>query len=314
MSCDISVVMPVLNGDFNHLKEAIESILKQTFETFEFIIVDDGSNQETKDFLASYAQKDSRINIITNAENQGVGRSLNIGVDAAKGTYIARHDADDIAKPERFAKQFDYLQANPELAMCCTSVNHIDMQGNQIDRFAVSTDSDLLEAELLLNSRLCHPSLMLRTDALREVNGYPETKSAQDYLLYLTLVKHGKKLGGINEYLVDYRINVESITRKNRSKQLHNAETGSYEHVCNLVGKLDRASFSRFWYFIALQGASPLTIRDLQRIKPMLSLIKNNPAYTKAWKGEFSWISRKALSDNPGINTLLIALYFRFLF
>ena len=312
MSCAISVLMPVLNGDFTHLSEAINSILEQSFKDFEFLIVDDGSNQKTKHFLADYAAKDTRIVIITNPTNIGVGNSLNKGLESAAGCYIARHDADDIAHPQRLAKQFAYMEANPDIVLSCTSVNHIDMQSNHIGGYPVSPDSDVLEAELLLNSRLCHPSLMFRTTKIRENGGYPVTKSAQDYLLYLKSLKAGFKFGGLDEPLVDYRINTESITRKNRGKQLSTAQAGSYEHVTRLVGGIDQQAFERFWFFVATQGQSDLRISDLKTLRPLLRFIQQNPAYYQAWKGSFRYVSRNALEHRFSPGRLFIALYFRY--
>jgi len=314
MSCAISVLMPVLNGDFTHLSEAIDSILGQSFTDYEFLIVDDGSNQETKDFLADYAAKDKRIIIITNPANIGVGNSLNKGLSCATGRYIARHDADDVAHPERLAKQFAYMEAHPDIVLSCTTVNHIDMQGNPIGGYPVSTDSELLEAELLLNSRLCHPSLMFRTEAIRENGGYPVTKSAQDYLLYLKSLKAGFRFGGIDEPLVNYRINTESITRKNRGKQLSTAQAGSYDHVTRLVGEIDPHAFERFWFFVATQGQSELRISDIKKLRPLLTFIRQTPPYYQAWKGSFRYVSRNALELGFSLQKLIIAVYFRYFF
>lgn len=314
MSCAVSVLMPVLNGNFVHLSEAIDSILEQTFKDFEFLIVDDGSNLETKEFLASYAARDERIVILTNETNVGVGNSLNRGLEQARGRYVARHDADDIAHTERLAKQFNYMEAHPDIILSCTSVNHIDMQGEYIGGYPVSIDSDLLEAELLLNSRLCHPSLMFRTKEIRDNGGYPVTKSAQDYLLYLKSLKAGYKFGGIDQPLVDYRINTESITRKNRTKQLATAESGSYEHATRLAGQLDRQAFQRFWYFVATQGRTDLKVSDLRTLKPLLSFIKHNRFYYKAWAGSFRYVSRNSLDHVFSLQNLIITLYFRYRF
>tara|TARA_Y100001934_G_scaffold167233_1_gene198810 strand:- start:363 stop:929 length:567 start_codon:yes stop_codon:yes gene_type:complete len=186
------------------------------------------------------------------------------------------------------------------------------MQGNKIGGYPVSTDSDVLAAELLLNSRLCHPSLMFRTKAIRDNGGYPVTKSAQDYLLYLKSLKAGFRFGGLDDPLVDYRINTESITRKNRGKQLSTAQAGSYEHVTRLVGSIDPQAFERFWFFVATQGQSSLRISDLKALRPLLSFIQQNPAYYQAWKGSFRYVSRNALEHSFSPSRLLTALYFRY--
>jgi glycosyltransferase involved in cell wall biosynthesis len=121
--------MPVLNGDPEHLKLSIESILQQSMIDFEFIIIDDCSNQETKQLLSSYCAQDVRIRIITNEANKGIAKSLNYGISIATGEIIARHDADDIAEPTRLQQQFDLLNENKSIIGCFTAVKHINMTG-----------------------------------------------------------------------------------------------------------------------------------------------------------------------------------------
>ncbi len=118
----ISVVMPVYNTPVPYLKEAVGSILGQTFRDFELIIVDDGSENETEEYLRTLS--DPRIRLIRNETNRGITRSLNIGFAAARGKYIARMDGDDISFPERFEKQFAFMESHPDVFVCgADSVN-----------------------------------------------------------------------------------------------------------------------------------------------------------------------------------------------
>ena len=114
-SPQISVVMPAYNAE-KYITEAIDSILFQTFKDFEFIIINDASTDSTKDIIESY--KDPRIKLVNNEQNKGVAKSLNIGISVACGKYIARMDADDIALPERFQKQFDFMEQHPNIDVC----------------------------------------------------------------------------------------------------------------------------------------------------------------------------------------------------
>src|SRR3989337_2996755 len=109
----VSVIMSVYNGE-RHLRESVDSILNQTFQDFEFIIINDGSKDQSKYILESY--KDERIKLIHN-KNMGLTKSLNIGISIAKGKYIARQDADDISEPERLKTQYDFMEANPGLGL-----------------------------------------------------------------------------------------------------------------------------------------------------------------------------------------------------
>lgn len=133
MAPAVSVVMSVFNEEA-HVAEAIESILKQTFADFEFIIIDDASTDGSPALIETYAQKDSRIKVFTQPENQGLAVSLNKGLRQATGTYLARMDADDISYPERFQKQFDYLERHPELGALGTFMKEIDEKGEVVPR------------------------------------------------------------------------------------------------------------------------------------------------------------------------------------
>ena len=117
MTTPITVLMSVYNG-MPYLKDAIDSILQQTFTDFKFLIFDDASTDETSQVLAQYAQKDNRIQIVTNDRNYGLGANLAKGVEMAQTPWIARMDADDIALPKRLEMQFKYLgQGQPKLLL-----------------------------------------------------------------------------------------------------------------------------------------------------------------------------------------------------
>ncbi|HXK49687.1 MAG TPA: glycosyltransferase family 2 protein, partial [Clostridiales bacterium] len=112
----ISVIMSVYNSE-QYLQESIDSILDQTFNDFEFIITDDCSTDGSFEIIKSYAMLDKRIKYFRNSENIGLTKSLNLMLDIAKGKYIARMDSDDISMPDRFSKQFDFMENNPEIGV-----------------------------------------------------------------------------------------------------------------------------------------------------------------------------------------------------
>src|SRR3989344_5781814 len=114
--CKISVLMPAYNAR-KYIGEAIESILNQTFKDFEFIIINDCSTDKTKKIIEEYANKDARIKLINNATNLGLTKSLNIGLKEARGEYVARLDADDVALPERLEKQYEFMEKNKETTL-----------------------------------------------------------------------------------------------------------------------------------------------------------------------------------------------------
>lgn len=307
----ISVITPVFNGDLEHVSQSIESILNQNFGSFEFIIIDDCSDKPTQQLLESYANSDSRINLIRNIENLGVGESLNVGLSAARTSYIVRHDSDDISLPNRLEQLYLYMENNPEISICCSSVIHIDMNGAVLKEHHTSTESNVLAAELLFNSRICTPSTIMRTEILKELGGFPRLRNAEDYSLFLILASKGYKFGGISIPLLKYRINTNSLTRKFRTQQLEIAEQLSFSYNINLFGELNRESFKRFWYFVALEGESELHYSDLFFLRNMFLFIYGNKSYKEAWFGIFRWISVKSFENNKGVRSLVIAAYFK---
>src|SRR4051812_26679567 len=120
----VSVLMAVYNGE-QYLREAVNSILSQTFKDFEFIIIDDGSTDRSPELLASYARADSRVKLISRP-NKGLTKSLNEGLHAARGEFVARMDGDDISLPERFERQVSYLREHPEVVLVGSRVEFID--------------------------------------------------------------------------------------------------------------------------------------------------------------------------------------------
>ncbi|MFN5442865.1 MAG: glycosyltransferase family 2 protein, partial [Crocinitomicaceae bacterium] len=158
---DVSVVMPVYNGE-QYLKEAIESILSQTYVNFEFIIINDGSEDNSEEIILSY--NDPRIVYIKNLENLKLIKTLNIGFSKAKGKYIARMDADDISLPRRLEKQVDYLERNPDIGVLGTGVF---LKGEkEISKLLYHTDDKSLRFALAFYCPFIHPSVVLRKAVL----------------------------------------------------------------------------------------------------------------------------------------------------
>ena len=210
----ISVIMSVYNGE-KYLVQAIDSILNQTYQNFEFIIIDDCSTDNSSHILQEYAQKDSRIKIIKKEKNIGIKgfiKNLNLGISIAKGKYIARMDADDISLPERFQKQVDFLENNPEITLVGAQLNLINEQ-NKITGEAIAAlqHRDIVK-RITSQIQLFHPVIMFRKD--QNIQYREKFLYCEDYDLYLNLITQGKKLANINEKLLHYRILESSISRK----------------------------------------------------------------------------------------------------
>jgi glycosyltransferase involved in cell wall biosynthesis len=201
--------MSVYNGE-KYLREAIDSILKQTFTDFEFLIIDDTSTDRTSEILQSY--NDPRIKIIRNSENLGLTKSLNIGLGLAEGEYIARMDADDVSLPDRFIEEVRYLDDHPDVALVGTGREVIDEEGIFIETII---PPNIVSVESLLKKNpFQHSSVMFRKDLIVKVGGYCTLmQCCQDYYLWLKLIRN-HHLHNIPKVLSNLRIQKNSISNK----------------------------------------------------------------------------------------------------
>lgn len=210
----ITVLMSVYNSE-KFLREAMDSILNQSFKDFEFLIINDGSTDKTAKILQSF--HDPRINIINNKVNIGLTKSLNKGLKIAKGEYIARQDADDVSVSNRLDKQYNYLEKHRQIFLVGSGAYNIDEKGKIETIWNPLTSSELIKKTLYKNNCIYHPTIMFRN----EENIFYREKFiyTQDYDFYLILLSKGKKLNNIKEPIIKYRINPEGISWVNKTKQ-----------------------------------------------------------------------------------------------
>jgi glycosyltransferase involved in cell wall biosynthesis len=214
----ISIVMSVLNGEL-YLREAIDSILAQSFSDFEFIIINDGSQDATPEILRSYAGKDPRIRLY-DQENAGLVSALNRGCTQARGKYIARMDADDIALPHRLRQQYEFMEAHTEVGMVGGAVQFIDNKGQSVqleDRILLSNNE--LQRELLERCVFWHPTVIVRTAVFRAVGGYRRVLDAEDYDLWLRIAERAE-LANVPSVLLKYRFHSTQVSASKRYQQM----------------------------------------------------------------------------------------------
>lgn len=181
----VSVIMSVYNEKEAYLMDAINSILNQTFKDFEFIIIDDGSEESVHKVLTTFT--DDRIKLITNENNTGLTASLNRGLFWSSGEYIARQDADDVSERSRLYQQASYLGRHPEIGVLGTSTTIINEIGNEIDEW--EADPNPMES-LKTGNRLTHGSVMFRRSIMEDIGKYDyHFKYAQDYEYWLRISK-----------------------------------------------------------------------------------------------------------------------------
>lgn len=208
----ISVIMPTYNTPIIMLSQAVESILKQTYSNFEFIIIDDCSTDNTLEYLNSL--KDNRIRIIKNIKNLGITASLNIGLNLAKGKYIARMDSDDISFPERLARQLDYMEKHPEVVVCGTWIKAFGNSDYISTRHI--PEQEYFRISLLFGNMygLVHPTAFFRASILKNNKILYDEKNlptAQDYGMWVSCSKYGL-IANVEEILLNYRVHDKQIS------------------------------------------------------------------------------------------------------
>ncbi|MFH0806296.1 MAG: glycosyltransferase [Candidatus Brennerbacteria bacterium] len=204
----ISVILAVYNGA-RFVRDSITSVLAQTFRDFELIIVNDGSTDGTADILDGF--RDERIVRLTNEKNIGLVRSLNRGLEVARGTYIARADADDWSDTSRFEKQIKYLESHPEIGVVGTHVAQVDARGRGLSVLRPPETHAAIFWELIFGLPLVHPSVMMRRNVVAAAEGYdPAFIHIEDTELWSRLIAK-TRFANIPEVLCTKRVHSASI-------------------------------------------------------------------------------------------------------
>lgn len=176
----VTVLLSVYNGE-RFLAEAIDSILGQSYENYEFIIIDDASTDSTAEILKRYARKDSRIKIVTNPVNLRLAASLNKGISLASGELIARMDADDVSLPDRLEKQVAFMQANPNVSICGTALS---VYGSPDTIWLPPLDDHAIKTMFFFESCLYHPTVIMRKRLFSDFSYSSSMLPAEDYDLW----------------------------------------------------------------------------------------------------------------------------------
>lgn len=214
----VSIIMSVYN-DEKYLNEALDSIFAQTIQNFELIIIDDCSTDDTVKIIESY--HDKRIRLMVNDKNEGLTKNLNKALKYVRGKYIARMDGDDRSRPQRFEKQIEFLEENPDLMLISCRTH---MFGEEDLISDIQGTPKQLQAMMLIRPVLAHPGFMMRRE-LVEVHGfqYDETyRSAQDYNFAVRVAREFS-IGITKEILLDYRVHKKQVSSKFSGEQMNNA-------------------------------------------------------------------------------------------
>ena len=216
----VSVIMSVYNETENELKAAIDSILSQSFNDFEFIIVlDNPKNTVLCDMIRQYLKQDNRIIFLKNEENKGLPFSLNRALTKARGEYIARMDADDISYQNRLEKQINYIEATG-MDLIYSGIEYIDESGKSLWKSdALGKSSRKCRNTIKYVNCSSHPTWFFRKKILDAVTGYNDIPFAEDYDFLCRVISSGHKACGMDEILLKYRMRSESFSNSNKVYQ-----------------------------------------------------------------------------------------------
>jgi glycosyltransferase involved in cell wall biosynthesis len=282
--------MPSFNSE-SYIGEAIESVLTQTYQDFELLAVDDGSTDQTVAITKRYARLDGRIRVLLR-EHTGIVGALQDGLAEARGRLVARMDADDVALPERFAKQVLFLSQNEDHVLIGTRVRLIDPHGSAICDFPHQiTHEEVDSAHMGLQWAIVHPTVMVSAEALEIVGGYRlPYESLEDLDLFLRLAEIGR-VANLPEVLLHYRQHFKSMCfvqshRQNAVREVLYRE--AYErrglplnrsaNEFQAPARSKGATFQR-WAWMALEAGNIATARKLA-----LSVIRQQPLDADSWR------------------------------
>jgi len=205
----ITVLMPTFNSE-NYIGETLWSVFEQTCPDFELLIMNEaGSSYETTEVISFF--EDDRIKVVQNKTKLGLAESLNEGIRIARGKYIARIDADDLATEDRFELQADFLENNKEYGLCGSRQHHFGVDTDFVHE--VAEEHDDIKAALIYGCEICHSTIMIRREYFLKNNlFYDNTKKAEDYELWTRAV-HKFKFHNIKKVLGEYRVGAENITK-----------------------------------------------------------------------------------------------------
>jgi glycosyltransferase involved in cell wall biosynthesis len=250
----VTVLMPVYNSEL-HLKEAIESILNQSYKKIEFLIINDGSTDNSEKIILSYS--DSRIRYLKNEINLKLIKTLNLGIKAAKGKYIARMDADDISLSKRIEKQVLYLEKHEEIGILGCDFEIINKNNNDarfnrlIKTVKYPTENAIIKFNLIFNNVILHPATMFKKEIFNVHNIFFEEEylHVEEYRLWTKYINK-TKFANLPETLFLYRVHEKQISSIHQFIQAENALKVQIEYLETLGYKLNKTESTQIVSFL----------------------------------------------------------------
>jgi len=275
----VSIVLPVYNGE-KYLEQAIESVISQTYDNWELIIINDGSTDNSEKLVFNYT--DNRIKYLLNETNRGIIYSMNRGLDEARGEFIARLDADDIALPFRLEKQVEFLKVNKEYVLCGSYFQTIDTSGKVLKNVKFP-DNDLdAQSYLLLHNCFCHSAIMMRAGIAKELKYDPEYQVCEDYDLWYRISRKGKIIN-LPIFMSLYRLHSGNISLTKREIMFTNVNKINKKILMDLdieYSEQELQVHSNALCYNAEYFRNPANLRVLENwVSKLYSFIKKNGRY-----------------------------------
>lgn len=218
----VTVLIPAYNAE-KYIREAVGSIQRQTYSNLDILIIDDGSTDRTNQIIQELGIEDKRIRLVENETNLGLIKTLNKGIDLAKGKYVARMDSDDVAHPERIREQLAIMQKDNNIEFVGCLLKVIDSNSRFLyysDAFNTK-DSFVARFISMFESPIAHPGLVIKTDVIKKYRYHDaeKYKHVEDFDMFSRMLSDGVNFQCVNKYLLNYRINLEGVTRQNADLQ-----------------------------------------------------------------------------------------------
>lgn len=287
----ISVVVPFYNAEAT-IAETIESLRAQTFSDFEAFILNDGSTDRGAERARAAVAGDPRFQVLDNPKNRGVCFTRNRGIELARAPWMAILDADDVALPQRLARQLEFVDRNKEIVLLGSSAEAIAHDGHPLGPLPMPTGPDRVVARLLLDNPIIQSAVLVRLDAVRRIGGYT-IERGEDYDLWWRLRREGK-LDNIAEPLVRYRSTPGSIMDRFAEGQRAAAIAISrraigeslQEFGVAAASALDPPAHERLWRCLHTPEMQ-LRAADSAALAPLWTLLEKMPAAAEAYRDDF---------------------------
>jgi len=276
----VSIITSVYNCE-KYVNEMIDSIINQSFQDWELIIIDDASTDTTWDLISKYT--DPRIIMIKNEKNVGLTQNLNKAITYAKGKYIVRMDGDDVAYTYRLERQIQFMETHPDIFLSGCAMK---IFGKKNDVWLNTNDSEMLKVNLLFNAVVYHPTFILRKDILDkyELKYNENLLYAQDYDLEFQISKYGK-IANISDILVKYRMHDGQVSTEKRAQQQECANVTRKNILSELNIFLNETSFN-YWQRFCQMDYHTMSNEEAKELESVCKQIISNNKIKKIYNSE----------------------------